>query len=73
MTIIPIILLVSVSFINNFSQFASSRSLVVDHLLLYLWILVPLVHQNKGDFGPTIMIPPLNVKRTDSMVHILYL
>jgi len=52
MVIIPIVSLVSTNFVISFKLFASTRPLVVDNLLLYLWILVPLVQQNRGTLVP---------------------
>ena len=45
MVTIPIISLVSMNFVIVFKNFVNMRPLVVDHILLYLWILVPLVYQ----------------------------
>ena len=53
MVTIPIVLLVSMNFTIALRCFMNTRPLVVDHLLLYQWILVPLVHQNRGT-----MVPP---------------
>lgn len=44
MVIISIITLVSMNFVIALRCFTNTRPIVLDHLLLYLWILVPLVN-----------------------------
>lgn len=50
MVTIPTISLVSITL----GHFVNTRPLVVDLLLLYPWIIIPLVNQNRGT-----LVPPL--------------
>lgn len=52
MVIIPIVSLILMNFMIVLKRFANMRSLIVEHILLYSWILVPLVNQNKGTLVP---------------------
>lgn len=52
MVIIPIVALISMNFAIALRCFVNMRPLIVEHLLLYSWILIPLVNQNRGTLVP---------------------
>ena len=60
MVTIPIVSLASMNFLIVLKHFVNTRPLVVEPILLYPWIMVPLVNQNR-DFDPTIVIPSPDV------------
>ena len=58
MVTILIVSLISMNFTIALERFTNTRPLIVDHLLIYSWILVQLVNQNRETLAPTIVIPP---------------
>lgn len=70
---IPIFSLISMNFVIALRIFANTRPLIVDQLLLYPLIMVPLVNQNRGILvPPSWSLPPMSRWQTPRAISLTY-